>query len=209
MYDSAIQFISASAIRVELTSNRQEGCDPFGIAELVAIEAGNDKPLLHDISSLRHGLQKIDVLFDDQHTEGTSLYQLGNEAADLLDDRGLNSVRWFVEKQELWSIHQSTGNCKHLLLATGQGPTTLPASVAKKWEPLVDPSDVEGPRALVDELPHPQIVQHAHMRKDLSSLRHITYSTTRAAMRAFTCNLVALETNGSVPCRQQSDNCLH
>src|SRR5262245_22513964 len=73
----------------------------------------------------------------------------------------------------------------------------------------MDLLDVETPCASVDELSHPQIVEHTHMREYLPSLRDITYTAARPLMRALACYVIALEADDSAPGPQQSDNRLH
>src|SRR4249920_960115 len=59
------------------------------------------------------------ILLGKQERNAFLLIEVLHNAEDLLDDLRRKTHRRFVEKNHLWSRHERSDNCAHLLLASG------------------------------------------------------------------------------------------
>src|SRR5262249_37692393 len=132
----------------------------------------------------RHGtrFQEISVVAHVERGRGSLLHHEngrtgrtngGDNVERAFDDRGSKPERRLVEHDELGLRHQGSADCKHLLLAAGQGSRPLPAA------PPTPPKLIEDARHIGrDPSPiraqiaaHFQIFQHRHLREYVASLR--------------------------------------
>src|SRR6188768_3275279 len=75
---------------------------------------------VHDSEIVAELAGKVEILFDQHDRHGAEAAQIGDGAADVLDDRGLDTLGRLVEQQQLWPHHQRAADRQLLLLAAGQ-----------------------------------------------------------------------------------------
>src|SRR5271169_567579 len=76
----------------------------------------DDPPVFHDVVPVGDGRREMEVLFDQQNREALRL-ELGDGAADLLDDDGGEPLGRLVEQQQPRAGPQYAPDREHLLLA--------------------------------------------------------------------------------------------
>src|SRR5208282_3046505 len=87
--------------------------------ELRIGERVDDPAVLHDEKSIGQGRREAEILLDEQDRE-TRSFELGDGAADLLNDDRRETLRRLVEHQEARAGAQDSRDREHLLLAAGQ-----------------------------------------------------------------------------------------
>ncbi len=87
--------------------------------QLRAGEGVDDPAVLHDKKTVGQGRGEAEILLDQQNREPLPL-ELGDGAADLLDDDRREALGRFVEHQKSRAGPQDARNGQHLLLAAGQ-----------------------------------------------------------------------------------------
>ena len=63
---------------------------------------------------------KVEILFDQHDRDVAEVAQIGDGAADVLDDRGLDALGRLVEQQQFRPHHQRAADRELLLLAAGE-----------------------------------------------------------------------------------------
>src|SRR3712207_288951 len=76
----------------------------------------DDLAALHDHEVVRQITSEVEILLDEQDRHVLAPAQVGDGAADILDDRGLDAFSRFVEHEEARAHHQRPADGKLLLL---------------------------------------------------------------------------------------------
>src|SRR6516162_4575092 len=101
-------------------SNPQRFVQPVHAPGKLRIGEGVDDPtMLHDEETVGQSRGEAEILLDEQDREALAL-ELGNGAADLLDDDWRETFRRFVEHQEPRAGAQDPRDRQHLLLAAAE-----------------------------------------------------------------------------------------
>ena len=91
-----------------------------GIVQFGSRAFGHDAPPIHDVKTIGHLPNEIDVLLDQEHGEIAFLDEGTNDLADLSDDVGLDALGRFIENENRGMGDKSPGNGELLLLPTGK-----------------------------------------------------------------------------------------
>src|SRR5215207_8648567 len=129
-------------------------------------------------------LREVQILFDQDNGDLAQPAQIGDGAANVLDDRGLDAFRGFVQQQQLWPHDQSTADGELLLLAPrkiASSETQHLAQYRKQGKHVVwNPALVALERSKAGF----EIFGDTEKRKDFPSLRHISDAAARALYRS-------------------------
>src|SRR5580704_423933 len=151
------------------------------LAKLVWRNLAGDQPLLHQQYPLRQGTDEFETLL--HHDDGEALVAVESyqDVEDLLDDRGLNSLRRLVEQQKLGPPAQAARQRDNLLLAARKRAAE---AVEQRINSRKSRPDVVDDHFLafdpVVDATHPQVLADGQRRKDRPALRHITDATAYA-----------------------------
>src|ERR1700734_3013966 len=113
--------------------------------ELRTGEGVDDPAVLHDEKSVGQSRGETEILFDEQDRETLPL-ELGDGAADLLNDDRRETLRRFVEHQESRAGAQDPGNRQHLLFAPRQLASAACEALAQIGKEREDPLDAHRAR---------------------------------------------------------------
>src|SRR6201988_2766327 len=103
--DHALQsHLAADLVRVEI----------FAVAPVFHRAPVHDREIVAELAG------KVEILFDQHDGDVAEIAQIGNGAADVLDNRGLDAFGRFIEQEKLRPHHQRAANGKLLLLAAGE-----------------------------------------------------------------------------------------
>src|SRR5882762_2695035 len=91
-------------------------------ADLARVEVGAvtgifHRAPVHDRKIVAELAGKVEILFDQHDCDVAEVAQVGDRAADVLDDRGLNALGRLVQQQQLRPHHQRAPDRELLLLA--------------------------------------------------------------------------------------------
>src|SRR3954471_5997350 len=90
----------------------------FGlVVERLARKARSDAALVHDVATLRHRPDHIEILLDQDDGHASLAVELDHVAGDILDDVGLDSLRGLVEQDQIGIGYQHAPDRKLLLLS--------------------------------------------------------------------------------------------
>src|ERR1700735_1339367 len=130
----------------------------------------HDRALLYDEDSLGQRRDEVEILFDEDHRQPAFRTKGEKRLNNLVDDRGLNALRRFVQQDELWAADQTAGHRQQLLLAARKrsaGTIDQPLQPRKDFQHGLDCGGlVFWPRHSA----HPQVVANTESRKDLAPL---------------------------------------
>src|SRR3954470_20008205 len=170
--------VAKTSLRIRLPSrSRQNGLQRHLAADLAWIEIGAvagelHRAAIHHRKTVAELAGKVEILFDQHDGDVAEIAQVGDRAADVLDDRGLDALGRLVEQQQLWPHHQRPADRELLLLAAGQ-IATAPAEHGlqhrKQREHVIRNVPV---LALERAEAGLEILLDRQQRKDLAALRH-------------------------------------
>src|SRR5262249_23274634 len=126
----------------------------------------------------------FNVLLDDQHGEPLLSPERRKDRADLLDDRGLNTLRRFIQNKQPGARHEGTRERENLLLATRQSTAAAIKQATQFWKN----SDYAVDRAFlcfsgVWRPCQPKILLRAQARQDAATLRYVADSEPAPLVR--------------------------
>ncbi len=173
--------------------------DPAGVSTLAAqmamarfsadlVEIGAAGRIDHSAPVHHHErvakfLREIEILLDQHDRHLAKAAQVGDRAADVLDDRGLDALGRLIEQQQARPRHQRAADGKLLLLAAGEvaaAPAQHVAQHRKQREHVIRHAAVG---ALERRKAGLEILLHRQQRKDLAALRHIGDAAPRPLIR--------------------------
>src|SRR6476620_11960362 len=157
-------------------------------ADLGGIEAGSvagifHRAAVHDRKIVAELAGKVEILFDQHDRHIAEAAQIGDGAADILDDRGLDAFGRLVEQQQFRPHHQRPADRQLLLLSAGQ---IAAAAAQHRVQHRKQREHVVGDMAVL-ALERPksglQILLDRQQRKNLAALRHEADAGPRALVR--------------------------
>src|SRR4051794_9192549 len=147
-------------------------------------------------------------MLDEDDRDAVLLVQAHNHVLDLLHDVRLNSLRRFIEQNNLWVRQHRTGKGELLLLAAGQiaaAPIEEFLQDRKQLEYLVLEHAYLCPIAAGEHAKF-QILAHRELRQDASALRHIADAVPDPIMGRGLGNFLAVDPNAAFGLVHQPDN---
>ena len=162
-------------------------------SRLAAVAGIFHRAAVHDREIVAELAGKVEILLDQHDRHVAEAAQIGDGAADVLDDRGLDAFGRLVEQQQLRPHHQRAADRQLLLLAAGEvaaAPAQHRVQHRKQREHVVGDVAVvalERPEAGLE------IFLHRQQRKDLAALRHEADAAPRALVGLEAGDVVALE----------------
>src|SRR5277367_5917375 len=130
----------------QLSSHAQRLVQPVHPpGELRVGEGVDDLAVLHDEEAVGQGRGEAEILLDEQDREAFPL-ELGDGAADLLNDDRREPFRRFVEHQESRAGAQDARDRQHLLLAAGKLAAAAGETLAQIGKEREDPLDAHRAR---------------------------------------------------------------
>ncbi len=136
---------------------------------------------------------KVEILLDQHDGHVAEAAQIGDGAADVLDDRGLDALGRLVEQQQLRPHHQRAADGELLLLAAGE-VAAAPAQHALQHREQRE--HVVGNVALVALQRRKaglEVFLDGEQRKDLAALRHEGDAAPRALVGLQAGDVLAFE----------------
>src|SRR5262245_27328090 len=97
----------------------------FLVVEFCLVTGVHNLALDHDAEAIGDLAEQLQILLDHHHRYVALGNELADEAPNVLNDIGLNALRWLVEKKDLGVAAKRAGNCELLLLAAGHGARLL------------------------------------------------------------------------------------
>ena len=162
-----------------------EFLDHLAGGQLARLDLGDDPPALDHENPLSKRRDELQILFDDDSGQAASHTHRLEHINDLIDDGGLDTFGRLVEHDEARIANETAGQRQDLLLAAAKHATWAAEErpqPRKILEHCFDPRPfLRWPRVLNE--PHPQVLQHAELRKDVAPLRHVSKSREIALVR--------------------------
>jgi hypothetical protein len=124
-------------------------------------------------------LRKIVVLFHQHNGHGAPVCQHSDDAANVLDDAGLNAFGWFIQNQELGTGRQCPGNGQLLLLPARQVAAPALQHLLQNREQFKQFRGYWGTSAFVGQS-HAQVFFHREAAENFTSLGHKAHDRKRA-----------------------------
>src|ERR1700722_12704994 len=177
-------------------SNRH-GALERALVEIVAVAGIDDGAAVHDGEMVAEFAGKVEILLDQHDGDLAERAQIGDGAADILDDRRLDAFGRLVEQQEPRPHHQGAADGELLLLAARQ---VAAAPAQHGFEHREQREHVVGRAARVARQrrkPGAQIFLDREQRKDFAALRHIGDAAPRPLRRFQRGDVVAFPGDGA------------
>src|SRR5438132_10254226 len=150
------------------------------------------------------------VLFHQQHRQATLVYTL-QHAENIPDDEWRQAEARLVQQQQPRQSHQRAADRQHLLLTTAERARDLLAALAENRKDLEDrlETGLELAARAGRERADFKVLEHAHARKDVATLRHEHDAAFDDVMRRECVYLEALENNTAGVRTVQSGDAVH
>src|SRR5262245_35855424 len=116
--------------------------DGLVVAEELARPCERNPPDLEHVRARGDGERDVGVLLDDEDGQPLLLVQVANGLEELPHDERRKSERGLVEQKEAWPAHECPPEGEHLLLAAGERPRTLRATLGHPGEMFRDAGKV-------------------------------------------------------------------
>src|SRR6056297_1119769 len=149
---------------------------------------------------------EAEILLDEDDRHVLLVTQMGDDAADLLDDVGLDALGRFVEKQKLRLRDEGAGDGELLLLAAREVAAAAGEEVLQDREELedlvVDPAfgaRQAGETGL-------EVLLHREHGKDVAALRDVSHALGRQRLRGPAADRLAAEPHGAAAAGMGSRN---
>src|SRR6195256_2958995 len=94
----------------------------------------DDRAAVHDREMVAQLAREVEILLDQHDRDLAEIAQIGDGAADILDDRGLDALGGLVEQQELRPHHQRPPDRELLLLAAGEIAAAPAQHAVEYWK---------------------------------------------------------------------------
>src|ERR1700694_5068576 len=172
-------------------------------------QSGYDPSLVHDVASLSHGTDHVEILLDENNVDVGLAIQVDDGAGDILHNRWLDAFRWLVEQDQRRVADHDAPDRQLLLLAAGQGSGLLGAPLGENGKRAIDPRVVSGIGLAADHCADLEVFLDAHARKNVATLRHVADAQTGAAVRDQRAHILPLENDGAFGRRQKADQRPH
>src|SRR5580700_7886771 len=163
-------------------SNRH-GALECALVEIVAVAGIDDSAAVHDGEMVAEFAGKVEILLDQHDGDLAERAQIGNGAADILDDRRLDAFGRLVEQEEPRPHHQGAADRELLLLAARK---IAAAPTQHGLEHREQRKHVVGHAALLARQRREtgaQIFLDREEGKDFAALRHIGDAAPRPLRR--------------------------
>src|SRR5215218_10236765 len=154
---------------------------PHGLLiERRRVAGEHDLAAIHDEDPVGELLREIEILLDQDDGHLAALAQIGDGAADVLDDRGLDAFGRLVEDEELRAHDERAADGELLLLAAREVAAAPAQHLGKHREERehVVRNGVPGPRQR--RKAGAQVLLDREQRKNLAALRHERDAPPRA-----------------------------
>ena len=146
------------------------------------VPAYDDRAAIHHDEAVAELAGEIEILLDQHDRHVAELAQVGDGAADILDDRGLDAFGRLVEQQQRAAASPARGRSRAAAAGRPTGRRRAGAacrcSTGNSVEHVV--GDVALRRACSGAKPVSQILLDRQQRKDLAALRHVGDAAPRA-----------------------------
>src|SRR5580700_6822143 len=153
------------------------------LVEIVAVAGIDDGAAVHDGEMVAEFAGKVEILLDQHDGDLAQRAQIGDGAADILDDRRLDAFGRLVEQKEPRPHHQRAADGELLLLAARK---IAAAPAQHGFEHREQRKHVVGHAALIARQRRKtgaQIFLDREQRKDFAALRHIGDAAPRPLRR--------------------------
>ena len=138
--------------------------------------------MIDGITPLGEPLNHRQVLLDEEDRRPELLVDLFEILGDRLDDRGLDTLRGFIDQQQVGVADERAGDGEHLLLAAGHCPGVLIGSLFEDREVVVDLL-VARLAVAADRLADQQVLFDGQIREHITTLGHIADTALCAFVR--------------------------
>ena len=149
---------------------------------------------------------EVEILLDQQDRHPPLPAQVGDGAADILDDGRLDAFGRLVEHEELRLHDEGAGDGELLLLAAGEiaaAPRQHGLEHREKLEQLLRDLALVGRQTGVAGL---EVLAHRQQREDLAPLRHVGDAAPRPLVGAHAGDVLALEEDAPAAHRLVADD---
>src|SRR5580700_6129542 len=177
-------------------SNRH-GALERALVKVVAVAGIDDSAAVHDGEMVAEFAGKVEILLDQNDGDLAERTQIGDGAADILDDRRLDALGRLVEQEQPRPHHQRAADGELLLLAARQ---IAAAPAQHGFQHREQREHVVGHAALVARQRRKtgaQIFLDREQRKDFAALRHIGDTAPRPLRRLQRGDVAALPGDGA------------
>src|SRR5258708_18605699 len=164
------------------TSDRH-GALERALVEIVAVAGIDDGAAVHDGEMVAEFAGKVEILLDQHDGDLAERAQIGDGAADILDDRRLDAFGRLVEQEKPRPHHQRSADGELLLLAARKiaaAPAQHGLEHRKQREHVVRHAALLARQRCKAGA---QIFLDREQRKDFAALRHIGYAAPRPLRR--------------------------
>src|SRR5262249_50005692 len=140
----------------------------------------DDRAAIHHREMVPQLAREVEILLDQHHGDLAEIAQIGDSAADVLDDRGLNTLSRLIEQKQARPHDERPADRELLLLAAGQIAAAPPQHVVEHWKQR---EHVVGDRAILAlerRKAGLEVLLDGEERKDFTSLGHVGDAAPRA-----------------------------
>src|SRR5580692_1481449 len=177
-------------------SNRH-GALERALVEVVAVAGIDDGAAVHDGEMVAEFAGKVEILLDQHDGDLAERTQIGDGAADILDDRRLNAFGRLVEQKEPRPHHQRAADGELLLLAARKVAAAPAQHGFEHREQREHVVRYAARLARQRRKTGAQIFLDREQRKDLTALRHIGDAAPRPLRRSQRGDVAAFPGDGA------------
>src|SRR5882757_9154164 len=163
------------------------------VAEIADLACRLHPPLLHHGEAVRRAPDERHVLLDQDHGEPDLAVEPDDDALDLLDDRGLDTLVRLVEQDDPGIGGKRPRDRELLLLAAREHAAITVEILHEVRKQLADELWYLAPAVGPRERPHQDILADREIRDDLTPLRHVGDAGARAAEGRLTAEIDAAQ----------------
>src|SRR5580704_5088629 len=182
---------------IEKRASNRHGALERALVEIVAVAGIDDGAAVHDGEMVAEFAGKVEILLDQYDGDLAERAQIGDGAADILDDRRLDAFGRLVEEEQSRPHHQRAPDGELLLLAARQ---IAAAPAQHGFEHREQREHVVGHATLIARQRREtgaQIFLDREQRKDFAALRHIGDAAPRPLRRLQRGDVVAFPGDGA------------
>src|SRR6202045_2378863 len=182
---------------ITYSASNRHGALERALVEIVAVAGVDDGAAVHDGEMVAEFAGKVEILLDKDDGDLAERAQIGDGAADILDDRRLDAFGRLVEQEEPRPHHQCAANGELLLLAARE---VAAAPAQHRFEHREQRKHVVRHAALLARQRRKsgaQIFLDREQGKDFAALRHIGDAAPRPLRRFQRGDVAALPGDGA------------
>src|SRR5580704_10781888 len=182
---------------IRIRASNRHGALERALVEIVAVAGIDDGAAVHDGEMVAEFAGKVEILLDQHDGDLAERAQIGDGAADILDDRRLDAFGRLVEQEQPRPHHQRSADGKLLLLAARKVAAAPAQHGFQHREQREHVVRYAARLARQRRKAGTEILLDREQRKDFTALRHIGDAAPRPFRRFERGDVVAFPNDGA------------